>query len=496
MAGKATQLLPGCPHATRLRFHTPQERFMIRKLSVLCAATALLAAVPAHAQTKGQFLVEAGGGLPFYDSGLDLNDKIGFGGRLGYMFSDRIGLEGDIFYYSTEPNATGYTGPSMTEMPLHGRLTYNAPLGKSVSAILGLGATLNFWGGDSLKSWYNTTEDQDAGPGALVGLRFGGAHPFSVRVDWTGDYIINPFNETGPGNDSRFDMGVDLMLSLAFGGKQAPKDADMDGVVNKSDLCPNTPAGDKVDANGCSLPKDSDRDGVTDDKDRCPNTPAGTKVDANGCPFGDADKDGVTDNLDKCPNTPMGATVDATGCPGDQDGDKVLNGLDKCPDTPAGVAVNATGCPADEDGDGVPDYLDKCPNTPAGMQVRPSGCPVLFEPGKSAVVLEGVTFATNSATLDPTSTAILDRVANALQYNPAGAMIEVAGYTDNTGSRAHNMKLSQQRAEAVMNYLVGKGLPAAMFTAKGYGPQFPIDTNATEAGRANNRRVMLKQTAK
>ena len=72
----------------------------------------------------------------------------------------------------------------------------------------------------------------------------------------------------------------------------------------------------------------------------------------------------------------------------------------------------------------------------------------------------------------------------------------MAGYTDNTGSLAHNNKLSQQRAEAVMNYLISKGVPASMLTAKGYGPKFPIDTNATAAGRANNRRVVLKQTSK
>jgi OOP family OmpA-OmpF porin len=147
----------------------------------------------------------------------------------------------------------------------------------------------------------------------------------------------------------------------------------------------------------------------------------------------------------------------------------------------------------DADKDGVPNNLDKCPDTPAGEQVNAAGCPVLFQAGESRLVLVGVTFATNSAVLDTSSVGILDRVANAAQYNPSGSKLEIAGYTDNTGNLEHNMKLSQSRAEAVMNYLVDKGVSASMLVAKGYGPEFPIASNATAEGRAENRRVELKQ---
>jgi outer membrane protein OmpA-like peptidoglycan-associated protein len=285
---------------------------------------------------------------------------------------------------------------------------------------------------------------------------------------------------------------MNFMLSLGFGGKPGvPKDSDKDGVPDKTDLCPNTPLGTAVDANGCPY-GDADKDGVTDNLDKCPNTPMGATVDAAGCPS-DADKDGVYNGIDQCPKTPKGATVDAKGCPAHQDGEGESDGVDQCPNTPAGAKVDAKGCPADSDGDGVADYMDKCPNTPAGMKVNAEGCPVLFEAGKTALVLQGVNFADNSAVLDETSTEILDKVANAVQYNPSGYRLEIAGYTSSTGSRAHNMTLSQQRAEAVVKYLEKKGVPAGMLTAKGYGPDFPIDTNATKAGQANNRRVELKQ---
>ncbi len=92
----------------------------------------------------------------------------------------------------------------------------------------------------------------------------------------------------------------------------------------------------------------------------------------------DSDGDGVADNLDKCPNTPAGVKVDANGCPVDSDHDGVADYLDKCPNTPAGVKVDANGCPIDSDNDGVADYLDKCPNTPKGMKVDKNGCAISY----------------------------------------------------------------------------------------------------------------------
>jgi OOP family OmpA-OmpF porin len=88
-----------------------------------------------------------------------------------------------------------------------------------------------------------------------------------------------------------------------------PGDADNDGVPDDMDKCPNTPAGELVNPDGCS---DPDKDGVFNPADRCPTTPFGMKVNKEGCP--DPDGDGVYDPNDKCPNTPKGWPVDADGC--------------------------------------------------------------------------------------------------------------------------------------------------------------------------------------
>lgn len=239
---------------------------------------------------------------------------------------------------------------------------------------------------------------------------------------------------------------------------------------------------------------DSDGDGVLDRYDRCPGTPKGARVDGDGCPK-DTDGDGVFDGLDRCPDTPKGAKVDGEGCPKDTDGDGVFDGLDRCPDTPKGARVDGQGCPKDTDGDGVFDGLDRCPDTPKGDKVDANGCsvpkPVLI-PTKGSLILEGVNFETDSATLTAGAKAVLDKVAKSLKEWPE-ARVEIGGHTDSTGSASHNLQLSTRRASSVRDYLIGKGIDGSRLKSKGYGETVSIADNATREGRARNRRVELKR---
>ncbi|MFT7558253.1 MAG: hypothetical protein ACI93R_000147 [Flavobacteriales bacterium] len=134
--------------------------------------------------------------------------------------------------------------------------------------------------------------------------------------------------------------------------------------------------------NGAAHCTDSDGDGVFNDADLCPNTPFGVAVTANGCSIiePDTDGDGVVDSQDFCPNTPNGTVVNSDGCPiiePDTDGDGVIDSQDLCPNTPNGTVVNSDGCPVvepDTDGDGIPDSQDQCPNTTPGAIVDALGC--------------------------------------------------------------------------------------------------------------------------
>ncbi|MBW8839019.1 MAG: OmpA family protein [Gemmatimonadetes bacterium] len=104
-------------------------------------------------------------------------------------------------------------------------------------------------------------------------------------------------------------------------------------------------------------------------------------------------------------------------------------------------------------------------------------------------------FATASATILPQSEEQLNNIAAVLTAYP-DVNVKVGGYTDNSGDRAANRRLSQQRAEAVRRALVGKGIAANRLVAEGYGSDHPVGDNTTAEGRAQNRRIALRVTKK
>jgi outer membrane protein OmpA-like peptidoglycan-associated protein len=249
---------------------------------------------------------------------------------------------------------------------------------------------------------------------------------------------------------------------------------------------------------------DADGDGIPDSRDKCPHEAEDKDgfQDEDGCPDPDNDGDGIPDALDKCPNDPedFDGFQDADGCPDlDNDKDGFYDAIDKCPNDPEDFDgfEDEDGCPdPDNDQDGFADAVDKCPNE-AG--IAPDGCPRKYD---LVVVTETkielkqtVFFDTNKATIKLVSYKLLDEVAQALQDHPK-IQVEVQGHTDSQGDDDFNLKLSQRRAAAVRDYLIGRKVDPDRMVAKGYGENVPIADNRTAEGRSMNRRVEFVITAR
>lgn len=291
---------------------------------------------------------------------------------------------------------------------------------------------------------------------------------------------------------------------FSFGGKRN-KDNDSDGVVNKYDLCPDAPG--LITLSGCP---DSDGDGLKDSEDQCPNVKGlpqfqgcpdtdsdGIKDSEDRCPTlkglpqfqgcPDSDEDGIPDYEDKCPT--IKGLAQFQGCP-DSDGDGIQDPLDRCPTMAGPVALK--GCP-DRDGDGIPDIEDKCPDQD-GVSAN-KGCPEITAEEKLVFdkALRGIQFQSGKSTILSISYPIIDEVVGVLNSNPS-YNLEINGHTDNTGTPAHNLRLSQERADAVKAYFVGKGIASKRIESSGFGDTQPVSDNYTEKGRALNRRVEFKVT--
>lgn len=162
---------------------------------------------------------------------------------------------------------------------------------------------------------------------------------------------------------------------------------------------------------------------------------------------------------------------------GDEDGDGVFDRRDRCPGTPANTPVRHNGCPLSQ-------YLDNVENTAAA--------PVPTAQDEVIVLsdLGNVLFAFDSAQLTSEAQALLADVSMRLT-GASLISVRVVGHTDSVGSAAYNQGLSERRARSVADFLVAQGVPAGKLSTEGRGESQPVADNASDAGRAQNRRVEL-----
>tara|TARA_Y100001968_G_scaffold183543_1_gene168117 strand:- start:1208 stop:2059 length:852 start_codon:yes stop_codon:yes gene_type:complete len=218
--------------------------------------------------------------------------------------------------------------------------------------------------------------------------------------------------------------------------------------------------------------------------------------DDDGCPDLDNDGDGIEDQDDRCPDEAedLDGHRDRDGCPElDNDYDGIEDSSDACPlskEDKDGFEDH-DGCPEeDNDGDGIADLDDYCPDAVGGG--GPTGCPDDIKAvvrGDKIVILEKIHFKSDRAVIVGGSLEVLDAVRDRLIENPQLLKIRVEGHTDERADASYNLRLSQQRAEAVVAHLVKEGVAASRLEAVGYGESRRLSEQSTQEGRAMNRRV-------
>src|SRR2546422_351825 len=277
----------------------------MRRFGLLAAGLALATGSLA-AQHAGQVEVGAFGSYTRYDATFGLARKIGGGVRLGYLLGNIVGVEADVLFQPEYTVWASGTPPTLEPLIGSASLVINAlHTSRLMAYVLGGYSLLDF----GTRAPYHFT---DNGAHGGAGVRLFLTERVALRVE--GRAIYSPSTES------------------TFGPKTARHYV---GTAGLSVFHLGTPS------------KDSDHDGVTDKKDACPNTPAGAAVDPTGCPI-DSDHDGVFDGLDKCPGTPAGAHVGPTGCPTASDADGGPGGADQCPAPPGGGRRGREGVPGGE----------------------------------------------------------------------------------------------------------------------------------------------------
>ena len=341
-------------------------------------------------------------------------------------------------------------------------------MGKEFFLQTGLGLQFKLAGFWNEESWFD--------PYLRVGANY-------LRHDYTGTGLTNGNGDAVGANHftAAFGAGLNLWLTKNFGlGLQGD-------LVNTPGDKTNVPNFVQASAsiNFRFGNNDRDKDGIKDKDDACPDVFGLAQF--QGCP--DTDGDGIADKDDNCPE--VAGPVENNGCPWpDTDNDGVLDKDDACPSV-AGPAENK-GCPwPDTDKDGILDKDDKCPNE-YGL-AKYDGCPKPKDvtAKETSDELKDILFNFGKATLRPESTAKLDAAANLIKTD--GGTYLLVGHTDKKGSDAVNLRLSKQRAAAVVAALEARGVSADALKSKGVGSaEATMPVTATDAERLVDRKVEVK----
>ncbi len=460
----------------------------VNRPTLVLACLAGLGASSAQADSRPTIHLGGFAGWNFVDEEIELGNSL-YDDQVpesAFLLGARLGV--DLFDLAPHTRIAPVLGFEIEGKVALSKVTGNAAVGRSDDDAPILGwrghAMLSLFGNDwihpfvlvggggetvATSSPYIDSPDTDAAFHWGAGARWDASPDVSARLDFR--QIVTAGRYDYLALEHEIHVGLSYRFSL-FGDERAsrpaaPTDADGDGIV-EGDRCP-TEAEDRdgfEDADGCPDP-DNDSDGIADADDACPDKAEDRDgfEDEDGCPDADNDLDFVLDEDDRCP-------LEA------EDRDE-FEDEDGCPD-------------ADNDADGIADGSDHCPLEPEtkNQYQDADGCPdeIPVAIAKFTGTIKGIRFKSGSSRIMRSSERLLDQAVAVLKEYP-DIRIEIAGHTDDTGSRMTNVILSRARAASVKKYLVGKGIADARIETAGHGPDQPIADNKTFAGRAENRRI-------
>lgn len=462
---------------------------------------------------------------------------------LGYAFSNRLSADLGVAYGWVRARKLGVsqfdsrnTYPFKTNLvPVLLNLNYRLLSRGKLIPFLSLGAGATYWDVRDLRTSDLTTfangrkvraEVSPTVSGAF-GLDFMLNHKFALTTSVRYNRLLKGNEDTSglqgfnnlPGDPNKAIAEVQVGLKLFWGGNP---DKDGDGLRNEEEKRFGTdPKVADTDGDGLDdfaeiytyqtnpVSADTDQDLVTDAEEvRTYRTdPSLVDTDADGLRDGeevrryrtdpltaDTDQDGLTDGEEahQYGTDPLTADTESDGL---SDGEEIKR-------------FHSDPTKSDTDGDGLPDAHEVArygtnpgrADTDAGgtndaVEITRGTSPLdpnddvveeVLEPGPK--ILEGIQFEVNSAEIRPESEPVLESVLETFVKHPEMHVV-IHGYTDNTGSRAYNLELSQRRAEAVKRWLVLRGVEPERIKAIGFGPDNPIAPNTTPEGRRQNRRI-------
>ncbi len=499
-------------------------------LAILVAALLFGSAIGYAQSTDGRWSLSVlGGGNYWLDDAS--TKKVGIGGdlmfRYGFTPEFSLGIMGGYHVLKTEQTpgiglASGYYTAQTIPLALVGMFHLNPKANFNPYLYIGAGGQLY-----RRKDW---TGAPIANEGMQGGFHFPAGVGFDAFINRSVAFSMNlsyRLIEDKIDFIQKDNINGNLAASVGitfFFGESESGDEDKDGLTTAQErrLGTNPKVAD-TDGDGLSdgdevkkyhtnpLRRDTDGDGLSDYDEIYKYHTDPTKYDTDGDGLGDGDE------ILKYKTDPLKADTDGDGL---SDGDEVL----KYKTNPLSVDSDGDGLSdydeifkyktdpnnPDTDGDGLTDGEEVTKyktdplradtdrgGVPDGVEVKGGTNPldpsddkkpvIQLQRGK-AVVLEGVNFASGSATLTPSSEDVLERALRALQANPT-VIVEIAGYTDDVGSALKNEQLSLRRAEAVKAWLNRKGVATWRMTTSGRGPLEPIAPNDSAAGRAKNRRI-------